>query len=632
MPRSGRRWLLAGTILACTALFGGLGGWWDGVPGGAVGALFGLLGLAALALAQSKRTGRREAWTAWERLGPAVDQVDWSEDDGYAALLRPDRGAVEFMARPEFVDPLLGWALDSADGPVLLVTGAAGVGKTRLALHVAARLQTEHGWLCRQVASGNEAGAVEVALGVAEKQPVLLIVDHAETRTGLTDLLTSVQRAAGRVRVLLIARAAGEWIWTLAAGLPVGRVFSRHSPMEITARVVVTDQNYEDVIRAAVPFFAKQLKVPAPEQVTIVTEDGASPPLLTLHAAALLLVLTAREGTQPRVMVGQALDEVIRHEQRYWSRAAARAGLAGDDLTMLRRAVAVACLLPVQDEDEAAAVLARVPDLNDADQERLRRVAGWLHDLYPTDSQSWLGSLEPDLFAEHHVCAELAAAPTFADACFRDLSPAQGRHALTVLARATRHDANARALLTQLLSTHLPALAEAAIEVALQTDPALGQVLAELLDAPGVDLDTLRRILAAIPYPTVTLARAAAIAADRVAGLIDGDAEPAEVARTLHSAGLRWSAVGQPAKALALTQRAVEVYERLAAANRDCYEPDLATSLTNLGAYWSEVRQPDKALVHPTRRRDPRAAGSHQPAPLRTRPSRVPEQPQRLLV
>jgi hypothetical protein len=62
---------------------------------------------------------------------------------------------------------------------------------------------------------------------------LLLVVDHAETRTGLERLLDAVACDTGWVRVLLLGRQAGEWWQRLEAGQHAMRklVADAHLPL-----------------------------------------------------------------------------------------------------------------------------------------------------------------------------------------------------------------------------------------------------------------------------------------------------------------------------------------------------------------------------------------------------------------
>jgi predicted ATPase len=103
-------------------------------------------------------------------------------EPGPAALLRPDRQVVGFIVRPE-LGRLREWCDDAEQAQVLLLTGAGGVGKTRLALQLAGEREAL-GWMCKIVRPDEEADAVPAVRAVSSG-PVLLVVDYAETRSGL---------------------------------------------------------------------------------------------------------------------------------------------------------------------------------------------------------------------------------------------------------------------------------------------------------------------------------------------------------------------------------------------------------------------------------------------------------------
>lgn len=87
------------------------------------------------------------------------------------------------------------------------------MGKTRLFLHLCERLKTS-GWRAGFLRAEAAGASQELwpAL-IRQTQPLLLIVDYAETRRGeLVSLLrASGQAESARVRIILLARAAGDW-------------------------------------------------------------------------------------------------------------------------------------------------------------------------------------------------------------------------------------------------------------------------------------------------------------------------------------------------------------------------------------------------------------------------------------
>ncbi len=109
-------------------------------------------------------------------------------------------------------------------------------------------------------------------------------------------------------------------------------------------------------------------------------------------------------------------------------------------------------------------------------------------------------------------------------------------------------------------------------------------------------LETLMQIEEAIPYPTVALAEADVIVAERISRMLPVDTDRAEIARRRAQLGVLLSQAGRPRQALPPTQEAVAAYRELAAASPDRYRPDLTASLSNLGAYFSELGRPAEAL------------------------------------
>ena len=125
------------------------------------------------------------------------------------ALLRPEARIVPFWPRRELGE-LLDWCRAPRRTAVRLVTGENGTGKTRLAIEFARELERD-GWQALWVPLGSEPEAIRVAQRIA--RPTVLLIDDAETRTGMFPLLSYAadSRDGPDLRLVLLARNAGEW-------------------------------------------------------------------------------------------------------------------------------------------------------------------------------------------------------------------------------------------------------------------------------------------------------------------------------------------------------------------------------------------------------------------------------------
>jgi hypothetical protein len=566
--------------------------------GGLVGGLLIGVGIYLAPEVSGYLTRRREsaesAQARLERVSvSAVVPVELNQA-GPAALLRPDRQVVGFIDRPE-LGRLREWCDGAEQARLLLLTGAGGVGKTRLAVQLARERETQ-GWVCRVIRPGEEADAVQ-AVRAVDSGPVLLVVDYAETRSGLAGMLRAIAGdSGGRLRVLLLARGMGEWWGQLEASTDAAvRALAR-----MAAQVSLTPLPAEaafagDLFQGAVAAFAGALGAPVPEQVEVDVPAGPVP-ILVLHAAALLAVLDLRDRQQPgptRVVADdQVLDELLARERAFWLGAAQVANLTGSvgiDSVLAAQAVAVACLFTAASEAGAAQLLQRVPSLADSTSGVRRRIARWLRQLYPPQglpgsaaALGWWGFLQPDLVAERHVIGQLAAADDLAAACLRGLEPDQARRVLTILARACAHGSDAPGLLATALRSDLAELGVPAVDVAVQTGGPLGRVLATVLGETAAPLETLITIQQAIPNPTVTLAAADAVVTERITRSLPDDTPSAERARWADALSVRLAQIGKPDQALGPAQEAVAIYRQLAAADPARYRPDLAATVANL--------------------------------------------------
>ncbi|MFI7028202.1 tetratricopeptide repeat protein [Microbispora rosea] len=475
------------------------------------------------------------------------------------------------------------------------------MGKTRLALEFAEECQAI-AWRYQVVGEGEETAALTTAQAL--EQPVLLIIDYAETRVGLEDLLTRLARLvaegnASGVRVLLLARQAGEW-WDLLGTKAAAAVrdLVAATPVAVLSAALDEGVSAEDVAAEAVPCFARVLGTPAPSVQFMVT-DGRRLPVLVLHAAALLAVLDSQAdgGDGSRAMVDMGvLAALLGHEGRLWVDSAEQAGL-GLALTTIKQVMAAVALLGGRDEDQVRHVLMRVPDLADAGRERLGRISRWLRELYPGRDYSWLEPLRPDLLAEHHCATQLAASESLRRGCLTDLDSEQAEYALTVLVRACAHHDAARKVLATALADDLEHLALPAVAVAVQTGVLLGDLLARALEETSASLEHLQTIAKVIPYPSIALADASAVTLTRICDFLSAGVDHDDRARWTGQLAVALSQIGRREEALATIEEATGLYRTLTATQPGAYLSALAMSLNNQSTCLADLGRREDALA-----------------------------------
>ncbi len=544
--------------------------------------------------------GRAAATTERDRRVRDLTVIDLPES--VAWLLHPSKEVIDFFGRGWDLRTLRRWCDDPDGAAVRLVTAPGGYGKTRLARHFAARLD---GWTTWEVANCDEAAA-EIDSGGAPSR-LLAVVDYAETRepAGLARLLCAAVKAGDgrRVRVLLLARAAGLWWEDLSASYPeqAAVLDGLTVPRNVLALEARADEREPAAIVAdAAAQFATRLGRPVPGRT-----DGGHPldtPVLRLHAEALLAVLGGPDGDDRY----DVLKEVNAHEARYWRHQARRAGLIplarpGRAAAARRRLVGLAALLGADTEEETAGLVRRVPDLAGADPDEAAAYAGWLRGLYPADAAGRLATLQPDLLAE------TLAVDTLGDctaeqraAVLTGLRPAQAAHALTVLSRAHAHRPGVPTLLDAALGADVPTMAAAAIGVARQFPGLLAPRLAALLADADLDIAALRHLARLTPHPSrelngVALALTTRIVAD------DRLTDPVERAMWLGDHAVRLTDAGRRAEALAASAEGVDLLRSLvdvaSGTYLEAHAGHLAVALLNYGNHLDEEGRQTEALA-----------------------------------
>ncbi len=513
-----------------------------------------------------------------------------------ARYLRPEEAVVPFRRRPQ-LDELLSWCVSGGHAAARLLTGDGGAGKTRLALRLGEELAA-HGWQPLWVPRGSEREAVAAVHTIG--QPCVLVVDYAETRGELAGLLDDVaaDHDGPDLRVLLLVRSAGEWWQQLLAGAEERTATLLEAGEPLTLGPVPAPGGMQEVFDEAVAAFAHKMGTGRPEARLVLSDPD--PVVLVVHAAALLAVVDDAAGIHPRdqaVSGSEVLEALLRHEARYWARSAAGRGL-DLDVSVLRLAVAVGCLIGADSQSAAGALLSCVPDLDSA--ERRGRVARWLHDLYPAppdsgaDEREWLGPLRPDRLAEQLVTSQLVDRPELIAPLFTGLGQARGARALTVLARAALTQDRAVGLLRSALAADPDHLAVPAVSVAVETNPVLGELLSQVLGGQPVSRETLSQVAVACPYPSLALAAPAAVVLQHLA---DDAVDDNERARWLVDFSNRLGDLGRREEALAAIEEAAAVYRDLARARPDAFLPALATSLNNQSLRLADLGRREEALA-----------------------------------
>jgi tetratricopeptide (TPR) repeat protein len=589
--------VIGAATVAVTTVLGALAGLRTGVLAGVLTALAG----AAFA------TGWPIAANRWSKIRDKREQVRQAERKlaqprpltcSPAGYLRPEAEIVSFRDRPQ-LGALRDWLVSPDLTGVRLVTGQAGSGKTRLALQLAAEAE-QYGWRCYWVPSGGDHEAADIAR--TGGFPALLLVDYAETRSGLAEMIAQVtaEDSGPATRVLLLARSAGEWWQQLITESDARASDALAAVVPMALGPLTGPAGQEGVFQQAIVAFASELETDCPSAK--VPALGASSVVLVVHAAALLAVLDrksrAADGTaDPAAGADDVIARLLGHEARYWEHTQARYQLNLSP-AIRERAVAVGTLIGADDEASATRLLAAIDDL--ADPGVRGKTARWLHDLYPASEPAaahadGIGALRPDLVAEHLIVKVLASQPGLTSAIFGGLAEIRATSALTTLARAALADPAAADLIEVAICSHPDSVVVPAMTVAVETNPSVGDQIASALAAQLWHPELLARIAKALPGASLALAQTAAFTYERLADASENDIE--QKARNLLNLSNWMSRLGRLEDALAAIEEAVTAYRQLAAARPDAFLPDLAGSLTNQSVFLSDVGRREDALA-----------------------------------
>ena len=321
------------------------------------------------------------------------------------ALLRAEYGVVPFHGRAREMDELSLWFASSDPVAVRLLSGAGGMGNTRLAIALCEQ-QSLSGWQAGFVDTDPHFSRDNLLDRVFSSQtPTLLVVDYAETqRPLLIQLLKKALTAPHVVRLLLLARTAGEhWERLRGEGEGVGELLMSPAttrrrlealavtPEERLASWMLAVENFGENLGASTDTFP-------PDELT----DNCFERVLLVHMSALCAV----EGVPVKGESG-ILDYVLSREKRFWRGLARAAGLAETLDAALTRALAVLTLGGgAASLAEALTVLSKLTLFQGQPTAVLYSVAHVLHNAYA--GSQWIDPVQPDLLGEHLVQEALA--------------------------------------------------------------------------------------------------------------------------------------------------------------------------------------------------------------------------------
>ena len=500
-----------------------------------------------------------------------------AEPESPSFLLRPDVEAVAFSGREDALAQLGDWCRGADSSPVLL-TGPAGQGKTRLAR----RLMSERycaGWVCGELLAGDTVPADAAARLADTTIPLLVVVDHAETRPDQVQAIAEALRARQHespVRLLLVAREGGDW-WRQLIGS--SRAFADADELALgplygddAARLTGFGGAVHDLAAPLSRMLGYRDNDWAAIAAAIAAPDGLDQEsygsALTVQMAALTALL---EHARPHDSAGgnaaTPADSLLAYERDYWHQSASTFGLAVGAPT-LARAAASAALYGAATKEDAVAILSHVDGLADLSYDQRESAALWIRQLYPPAPGAYWGYLQPDRIAERLVAVTTSDSPGLLEQVVLVVTPAQQVRALTVFGRCGAPYKARWFALARILRRDPATMAGPVIYAAVAAeDPAPFQAaLAELVQRPDLTYDDCVLLYNGIRQSS-SLAVVSLLLAERLAERMRTEARKdarylPELARVLSNLSSHRAALGH-ANAIKAAGEAINICNRL---------------------------------------------------------------------
>lgn len=532
----------------------------------------------------------------------------WQQGCGYSEsrLLHADEALVPFdAARQPAIDQLNTW-LDDDNFPVAirLMTGAGGLGKTRLAIEICEQ-RLQRGWHCGFLSKENSAKDMTTAWQqlLAFKQPILLVMDYAETRQAvLLAFIKALLKTPNSqpVRLLLLARNGGEW-WD---NLP-----SKDADCEVLLSSYATSGAYalpELYLDTNSRHIAYTLALKAYANATGKTASHIQPDLSGEHFAKPLYLqmaaLLALYGEHPATAEGLT-NALLNHERRYWAKALADTPIYQPE-NYAQHLLALATL----SGGFATPKQAKTFFGNGLTTSEFTALFNALVPLYPASRQG-LQTVQPDLLGEALVAKALAETngeELLNETLGNHADSVIQHHALTVIARLSDHRPLLETRLTEALTRHFCHCHKAIVEVAIETRSQLSTLAqtaftnlppAEKSQAAGLltpllqnESVELARLACAIDLFTMEKSK------KKLAKKPKDTKLQAEHADSLYNLSISLDRLGDNKQAIRFAEKALIIYKCLAKDNPVRFESNYARSLNSYGNCLSNVGRDEEAI------------------------------------
>jgi tetratricopeptide (TPR) repeat protein len=574
--------------------------------GGAVGAAAGLAGAMMTDRAHDRKAARVAALRNRRRVLDEITTMSSSDSSSVFDLLLATQAVAPFRGRRDEMHWLARWCDSPQSHSVAIVSGSAGVGKTRLVRQFA--LERPKPWVTGWLRPDCGGTALDAMQDCGD--PAVILVDDADERQDLKELLESLASHRGyqSLKTILITRTAD----LSKRAKEKLQLRNRHVMADVPELPVDSEATVGDRdrwFREAVDAYAKKRKMPTPDIPAKIirelaeTDEAENEPMLTLQSQALLAVMGAQptgsgnssgRGMPPFEEVAEAL--FVREQQRWHTSAQSPDwGLANLIPEVQDKAIAALALAGAigQSQGEVEAALRRVPELDDSSSERLANISRWITYLYP--GPAWPVRIRPDMLAEWFIVTQLTHEPRLAPIP-QKLTSQQMAALLTLLARASNHLPQAIVLFAEILATDIATLSAAGVAAALSAQegrPKLDAELARLIGSTDWSVDVVGELDHQIDA-TVLPRSGAAVAAERVK-CARADNNQAPLAEILNELGSRLLILGRYQEALDAAQEAVKLWRPLAEAD-PAHSIDLARGVDNLRDHLDRLGRYQEAL------------------------------------